>query len=156
MLDSFRQDQLVVQMVTLMDKLLRRENLDLRLTPYKVLSTSVDYGFVQYIESLPLRDVLHDYSTVHVSTAAYGFHSFLSSRAMIFRTSSATIAHQPMDRTESNRTLSIITSEVAPAIQLFATFSVLEIAIFTIYFCAKAVACSTSILDTSWVSVGLS
>jgi len=63
--DDLRQDQLVVQMVTLMDKLLRRENLDLRLTPYKVLSTSIDYGFVQYIDSLPLRDVLHQHSTVH-------------------------------------------------------------------------------------------
>lgn len=33
--DDLRQDQLVVQMISLMDKLLKREALDLRLTPYK-------------------------------------------------------------------------------------------------------------------------
>uniref|UniRef100_A0A5S6Q949 Phosphatidylinositol 3-kinase catalytic subunit type 3 n=1 Tax=Trichuris muris TaxID=70415 RepID=A0A5S6Q949_TRIMR len=62
--DDLRQDQLIIQMVTLMDKLLRQENLDLRLTPYKVLSTSINHGFVQYIESDTLRDVLRDYSTI--------------------------------------------------------------------------------------------
>ncbi len=33
--DDLRQDQLVVQMFSLMDRLFKRENLDLRLTPYK-------------------------------------------------------------------------------------------------------------------------
>ena len=33
--DDLRQDQLVVQMFSLMDRLLKREALDLRLTPYK-------------------------------------------------------------------------------------------------------------------------
>jgi len=33
--DDLRQDQLVVQMFSLMDRLLKRENLDLRLTPYR-------------------------------------------------------------------------------------------------------------------------
>lgn len=33
--DDLRQDQLVVQMISLMDRLLKREALDLRLTPYK-------------------------------------------------------------------------------------------------------------------------
>jgi len=35
--DDLRQDQLVVQMISLMDRLLKREALDLRLTPYKSL-----------------------------------------------------------------------------------------------------------------------
>lgn len=30
------QDQFILQMISLMDRLLKRENLDLRLTPYKV------------------------------------------------------------------------------------------------------------------------
>lgn len=33
--DDLRQDQVVVQIFSLMDRLLKRENLDLRLTPYR-------------------------------------------------------------------------------------------------------------------------
>lgn len=55
--DDLRQDQLILQTITLMDKLLRRENLDLKLTPYRVLATSTRHGFVQYIESLSLAEV---------------------------------------------------------------------------------------------------
>jgi len=55
--DDLRQDQLILQTITLMDKLLRRENLNLRLTPYRVLATSTRHGFVQYIESLSLAEV---------------------------------------------------------------------------------------------------
>ncbi|XP_061389541.1 phosphatidylinositol 3-kinase catalytic subunit type 3 [Musca vetustissima] len=56
--DDLRQDQLILQMITLMDKLLRRENLDLKLTPYKVLATSSKHGFLQYIDSYTVADVL--------------------------------------------------------------------------------------------------
>ncbi|VDP07739.1 unnamed protein product [Soboliphyme baturini] len=62
--DDLRQDQLVLQTITLMDKLLRKENLDLRLTPYKVLATSVNHGFVQYVDSETLRDVLRDWTSI--------------------------------------------------------------------------------------------
>lgn len=55
--DDLRQDQLILQTITLMDKLLRRENLDLKLTPYRVLATSTRHGFVQYIESMSLAEV---------------------------------------------------------------------------------------------------
>ena len=44
--DDLRQDQLIVQLIKLMDKLLRKENLDLKLTPYKVLATGPDHGIV--------------------------------------------------------------------------------------------------------------
>ena len=37
--DDLRQDQLCVQMISLMDRLLKRENLDLKLTPFRVLAT---------------------------------------------------------------------------------------------------------------------
>ena len=47
--DDLRQDQLVLQMIMLIDRLLRRENLDLKLTPYKVLACSSHHG-----EHLPL------------------------------------------------------------------------------------------------------
>lgn len=56
--DDLRQDQLILQTITLMDKLLRRENLDLKLTPYRVLATSSKHGFVQYIESSAVAEVL--------------------------------------------------------------------------------------------------
>nr|KAJ3421241.1 Phosphatidylinositol (PI) 3-kinase [Polyrhizophydium stewartii] len=42
--DDLRQDQLVVQIIMLMDRLLRKENLDLKLTPYKVLATGTDHA----------------------------------------------------------------------------------------------------------------
>lgn len=56
--DDLRQDQLILQMITLMDKLLSKENLDLRLTPYRVLATSTKHGFVQFIESVTVADAL--------------------------------------------------------------------------------------------------
>ncbi|XP_069694046.1 phosphatidylinositol 3-kinase catalytic subunit type 3 isoform X1 [Periplaneta americana] len=56
--DDLRQDQLILQMITLMDKLLQKEKLDLKLTPYRVLATSTKHGFLQYIESTPVAEVL--------------------------------------------------------------------------------------------------
>ncbi|KAI6171511.1 Phosphatidylinositol 3-kinase catalytic subunit type 3 [Aphelenchoides bicaudatus] len=55
--DDLRQDQLVLQMIRLMDNLLKDEKLDLRLTPYSVLSTSVSDGFVQYVKATPIADL---------------------------------------------------------------------------------------------------
>lgn len=54
--DDLRQDQLILQMITLMDKLLRKENLDLKLTPYRVLATSSKHGFMQYINSITVAE----------------------------------------------------------------------------------------------------
>lgn len=56
--DDLRQDQLILQMITLMDKLLRKENLDLKLTPYRVLATSTKHGFMQYVESVTVSEAL--------------------------------------------------------------------------------------------------
>ena len=42
--DDLRQDQLILQLITLMDRILRRENLDLKLTPYDVLACSGNHG----------------------------------------------------------------------------------------------------------------
>lgn len=56
--DDLRQDQLILQMITLMDKLLRKENLDLKLTPYRVLATSAKHGFVQFIDSITVNEAL--------------------------------------------------------------------------------------------------
>ncbi|KAJ1567431.1 Phosphatidylinositol (PI) 3-kinase, partial [Cladochytrium tenue] len=61
--DDLRQDQLVVQVIMLMDKLLRKENLDLRLTPYKVLATGVDVGMSQFIPSESLGSIISEYGS---------------------------------------------------------------------------------------------
>jgi phosphatidylinositol 3-kinase len=56
--DDLRQDQLVVQIIALMDRLLLKENLDLKLTPYRTLATSTLAGAVQFIPSTPVSIIL--------------------------------------------------------------------------------------------------
>lgn len=62
--DDLRQDQLILQIIMLMDRLLKRENLDLKLTPYKVLATSSKYGFVQYVDSVAVAEVLNSEGSI--------------------------------------------------------------------------------------------
>ncbi|KAG4392218.1 hypothetical protein GLYMA_04G094500v4 [Glycine max] len=50
----------VVQMVSLMDRLLKLENLDLHLTPYKVLATGQDEGMLEFIPSRSLAQILSE------------------------------------------------------------------------------------------------
>lgn len=52
--DDLRQDQLVIQIITLMDQLLQKENLDLKLTPYRILATGSTAGAAQFIPSTSL------------------------------------------------------------------------------------------------------
>ncbi|KAK0423940.1 hypothetical protein QR680_008420 [Steinernema hermaphroditum] len=59
--DDLRQDQLVVQMVRLFDRIWRDNALDLKLTPYWVLATSAKEGFVQFVKGTPLRVVSSTY-----------------------------------------------------------------------------------------------
>lgn len=58
--DDLRQDQLVLQIISLMDQLLRRENLDLKLTPYRTLATSSKHGFMQFVHSTAIAEVLKE------------------------------------------------------------------------------------------------
>nr|XP_022907731.1 phosphatidylinositol 3-kinase catalytic subunit type 3 isoform X2 [Onthophagus taurus] len=62
--DDLRQDQLILQMITLMDKLLRKENLDVKLTPYKVLAISTKNGFVQFIDSYTIAEIVSTDHTI--------------------------------------------------------------------------------------------
>lgn len=59
--DDLRQDQLVIQLFTLMDRLLRKENLDLKMTPYKVLATGALDGMVQFVPSKTLGAISSEY-----------------------------------------------------------------------------------------------
>ena len=52
--DDLRQDQLVIQIISLMDRLLRKENLDLKLSPYRILATSPTAGALQFVGSMSL------------------------------------------------------------------------------------------------------
>lgn len=62
--DDLRQDQLVMQLLEVMNSLLLRENLDLKLTLYKVLATAPDQGFVEYIDSESIASVLEKHSSI--------------------------------------------------------------------------------------------
>ena len=62
--DDLRQDQLVIQLFTLMDRLLRQENLDLKLTPYHLLATGPLQGMVQFIPSKTLAAIVSDNGTL--------------------------------------------------------------------------------------------
>lgn len=60
--DDLRQDQMVVQLISLMDDLLKRENLDLKLTSYRVLATKCDAGILELVpKSMNIADVLKKY-----------------------------------------------------------------------------------------------
>ncbi|KFM26153.1 Phosphatidylinositol 3-kinase, root isoform [Auxenochlorella protothecoides] len=63
--DDLRQDQLVVQMISLMDTLLRREHLDLRVTRYAVLPTSSRDGLIQFVPAVPLARLLATHRSIH-------------------------------------------------------------------------------------------
>ncbi|KAL4895451.1 kinase-like domain-containing protein [Aspergillus ambiguus] len=62
--DDLRQDQLVIQIIILMDRLLQKENLDLKLTPYRILATNATAGAVQFIPSTSLSAVSAKYRSV--------------------------------------------------------------------------------------------
>ena len=57
--DDLRQDQVVLQFVLLMDLLLKRVNLDMKLTCYGALATGASSGIVQFVEdSKAISDIL--------------------------------------------------------------------------------------------------
>lgn len=56
--DDLRQDQLVIQIITLMDQLLQKENLDLKLSPYRILATSTTAGASQFVQSSSLSSIV--------------------------------------------------------------------------------------------------
>lgn len=59
--DDLRQDQLVVQIITLMNELLKNENVDLKLMPYKILSTGENEGAIQFIPNDTMANILTKY-----------------------------------------------------------------------------------------------
>ncbi|KAF8072169.1 atypical/PIKK/PI3K protein kinase [Lyophyllum atratum] len=62
--DDMRQDQLVIQLFTLMDRLLRKEGLDLKLSPYDVLATGPLQGMVQFIPSKTIAAIVSEHGNL--------------------------------------------------------------------------------------------
>ncbi|KAH3663922.1 hypothetical protein WICMUC_005861 [Wickerhamomyces mucosus] len=59
--DDLRQDQLVIQIISLMNRLLLNENVDLKLTPYKIIATGPTEGAIQFVPNSTLASVLSEY-----------------------------------------------------------------------------------------------
>lgn len=71
--DDLRQDQLVIQLFTLMDQLLRKENLDLKLTPYRVLATGPEDGLVQFVKSQSIASISSEYGVSGGASAVQNY-----------------------------------------------------------------------------------
>lgn len=61
-----------------MDRILRADGLDLRLTPYSVLATSISEGFVQFVKATPLRDVISNWGSIQVRESFFIFNTFVT------------------------------------------------------------------------------
>lgn len=59
-------------MVSLMDRLLKLENLDLHLTPYRVLATGHDEGMLEFIPSKSLAQVFFYFLKKEVFSTSHG------------------------------------------------------------------------------------
>ena len=59
--DDLRQDQLILQIISFMDALLKRVNLNFEFTTYKVLATSKTDGFVEFVPGcMTIYDILKE------------------------------------------------------------------------------------------------
>jgi len=62
--DDVRQDQLVLQMINLMDHLLKQVNLDFKFTAYKVLACSKNDGMLEFVaDSKTIQSILKEYNS---------------------------------------------------------------------------------------------
>jgi phosphatidylinositol 3-kinase len=61
--DDLRQDQLIIMMIQLMDRLLKRAALDLCLTPYSIIATSPNSGLVEFVDgAVPISQILSSFN----------------------------------------------------------------------------------------------
>ena len=73
--DDLRQDQLVIQIIALMDRLLQKENLDLKLNPYRILATATTAGAVQFVASSTVASILSNPKFKHSILGYLRFHN---------------------------------------------------------------------------------
>lgn len=63
--DDLRQDQLVMQMISLMDNLLKRVNLDLKLLTYGILAVGQTDGIMEFVQnSMPISAIQKNFGTI--------------------------------------------------------------------------------------------
>ena len=61
--DDLRQDQLILQLIILMDSILKKYGLDLQLTPYQVVALSQIDGFVEFVpDAQNISAILKDHN----------------------------------------------------------------------------------------------
>jgi len=61
--DDLRQDQLIMQLISLMDRLLKKVNLDLKLLTYGILAVGQNDGLMEFVRSsMPISAVLKTYN----------------------------------------------------------------------------------------------
>lgn len=69
--DDLRQDQLIMHLFSLMDMLLKKVNLDLKLRTYGILATGQKDGLMEFVDSMPIsgvetpRQTIFDYLQAH-------------------------------------------------------------------------------------------
>uniref|UniRef100_A0A0K2T209 Phosphatidylinositol 3-kinase catalytic subunit type 3 n=1 Tax=Lepeophtheirus salmonis TaxID=72036 RepID=A0A0K2T209_LEPSM len=62
--DDLRQDAIILQLIKLFDDIWKDNGLDLKLTPYVVIPTSPEGGFLEYIESKSIANILGEYGSL--------------------------------------------------------------------------------------------
>lgn len=63
--DDLRQDQLVMQLIALMDELLKKVNLDLKLLTYGILAVGPTDGIMEFVQgSMPISACLSQYGSI--------------------------------------------------------------------------------------------
>lgn len=63
--DDLRQDQLIMQMISLMDSLLKKVNLDLKLVIYGILAVTKKDGIMEFVRnSMPISAVLKNHGSI--------------------------------------------------------------------------------------------
>ncbi|KAG7697980.1 hypothetical protein KL929_001157 [Ogataea haglerorum] len=62
--DDLRQDQFVIQIMTLVERILLNENLDMKLKPYKIMALGSVEGLIQFIPNSSLSSILQKHLTI--------------------------------------------------------------------------------------------
>ncbi|GMM32860.1 phosphatidylinositol 3-kinase [Saccharomycopsis crataegensis] len=62
--DDLRQDQLIIQIIKMIAKLLKDENLKLKLNPYEILATGLNEGMIEFIPNLTVDKILTKYQNI--------------------------------------------------------------------------------------------
>lgn len=63
--DDLRQDQLIMQMISLMDSLLKKVNLDLKLLTYGILAVGQKDGIMEFVSnSMPISAILKNFGSI--------------------------------------------------------------------------------------------